>query len=604
MTIDTRTRKTVLALAAACVAIQILPARALALDLVSDLPSPQLLGTTVNWQVIDAPPDADFRLMVLFNAPGETSHVMYDFSSKSTFEWTPMVEGSYVVTAVVRDAGGGMTTLNESYVVNPRVTNLPVVSATRNPLVALYSAPACPAGRTMEVSFDPTDENQPQTTNRKACDGVATMNFLIGGMRAQATYQMRYVLRDASGVVVRRGQIRQFSTGAAPAGLPTVRPLTPTDPRMSFSDDVLLVTPNFTNGVGSAVAADLQGRLLWYYSGPDPANMHICRLEPGGDMLIEKSSDFPGDPSILREVDLASNILHETTAERVSEVLQGLGQPTVTTFHHDARRLANGHIIVLGNSERIYVDTQGPGPVDVMGDVIIDLDPELQPVWATNLYDILDVSRVAVLDEKCAPGRSGCPPLYLDDLANDWTHSNSLAYSPADGNIIVSSRHQDWIFKVDYRDGLGTGGVVWKLGREGDFSLAGTTNDGWFSHSHDAEYLGTNQVMLYDNGNANPDCLADPRQCASFGKIYRLDEGNMTATPVLDANLQNYSFAVGTAQRLSNGNYHFESGSYNGSFKARTHELTPTGQIIFEMEISARTYRAFRLRDLYTPPQY
>jgi hypothetical protein len=587
-----------------CVVMSTLSCRAVALDLVSDLPSPQLLGTTIHWQVVDAPPVSDFRLMVLFNAPGETSHVMYDFSGKSTFEWTPMVEGSYVVSAVVRDAGGGTTTLNETFVVNPRAMSAPVLSTTRNPLVALYSAPACPAGRTMEVSFDPADEDALQTTNRKACDGVLTMNFLIGGMRAQTTYQLRHVLRNAQGVVVRRGPIRQFTAGAAPPGLTTVRPLTPTDPRMSLSEDVLLVTPNFTNGTGTAIATDLQGRLIWYYSGPESADIHICRLERGGNMLVEKSSDFPGDDSILREVDLASNILHETTATRVSEGLQALGQPTVTTFHHDAIRLANGHIIVLGSSERIYVDVQGPGAVDVMGDVIIDLDPELQPVWATNLYDILDVSRVAVLDEKCAPGRSGCPPLYLDDLANDWTHSNSLAYSPADGNIVFSSRHQDWIMKVDYRDGLGTGGLVWRLGREGDFTLAGTSNDGWFSHTHDAEYLGTDQIMMYDNGNANPDCLADPRQCASFGKVYRLDEVNRIATPVLDANLQNFSFAVGTAQRLSNGNYHFESGSYNGSFKARTHELTPTGEIIFEMEITARTYRAFRLRDLYTPPQY
>lgn len=604
MFIDNQSTRIVSISAAACALAFTLSSSAIALDLVSDLPSPQLLGTTVHWQVVDAPPVSDFRLMVLFNAPGETSHVMYDFSGKSTFEWTPMVEGSYVVTAVVRDAGGGTTTLDESYVVDPRATSSPVVTATRNPLVALYSAPACPAGRMMDVSFDPTDEDALQTTNRKTCDGVLTMNFLIGGMRAQTTYQMRHLLRNAQGIVVRRGPLRQFTTGSAPPGLTTVRPLTPTDPRMSFSDDVLLVTPNFTNGTGTAIASDLQGRLIWYYSGPESADIHICRLEPGGNMLVEKSSDFPGDDSILREVDLASNILHETTAARVSEGLQALGQPTVTTFHHDARRLANGHIIVLGNSERIYVDTQGPGPVDVMGDVIIDLDTELQPVWATNLYDILDVSRVAVLDEKCAPGRSGCPPLYLDDLANDWTHSNSLAYSPADGNIVISSRHQDWIFKVDYRDGLGTGGLVWRLGREGDFSLAGTGNDGWFSHTHDAEYLGTDQIIMFDNGNANPDCLADPRQCASFGKVYRLDEVNRIATPVLDANLQNYSFAVGTAQRLSNGNYHFESGSYNGSFKARTHELTPTGQIIFEMEISARTYRAFRLRDLYTPPQY
>jgi len=35
----------------------------------------------------------------------------------------------------------------------------------------------------------------------------------------------------------------------------------------------------------------------------------------------------------------------------------------------------------------------------------------------------------------------------------------------------------------------------------------------------------------------------------------------MTATPVLNADLGNYSFRLGSAQRLSNGNYSFMSGS-------------------------------------------
>ena len=38
-------------------------------------------------------------------------------------------------------------------------------------------------------------------------------------------------------------------------------------------------------------------------------------------------------------------------------------------------------------------------------------------------------------------------------LAKDWLHTNSIAYSPADGNLLISMRHQDWVLKLDYRDG-------------------------------------------------------------------------------------------------------------------------------------------------------
>jgi hypothetical protein len=594
----------VLAFAAVCALLQILFARADAFELIPDPPSPQLLGTTVQWQIVNVPPGGsfDYRLTVLRTGTGETSHVLYDFTRERAFEWTPMQEGSYVVTVVIRKDTGETRTLDVPYVVTPRATIAPTVSSTRNPLVALYSAPPCAPGRTMEVTFA-TPGDRAQTTNRKSCDGFMTMNFLIAGMRAQTTYTMRHVLRNVQGAVVKLGPTAQFTTGAAPPGLPTVRVVTPPGPTMSVDDDVLLVSPN-SDSEGTITATDLDGNLLWYYSGPDQVNVQLHRIEAGGNILMLAPASEPGDDSTLREVDLASNILRETNTQRVSEVLQTLGQPPISVFHHDSRRLANGHIIVLGTTERILVDQQGPGPVDVLGDVIIDLDPELQPVWATNLFDVLDVTRVAVLGETCVPQGRGCPPVTLADVANDWTHSNSVAYSPADGNLIVSSRHQDWIIKLDYRDGLGTGGLVWLFGRDGDFSLAGRTNDGWPSHTHDANYLGSDEIAMFDNGNANPDCVGPQRICVSAGKVYRLDESTMTATPVLDANLHNYSFALGTAERLSNGNYHFDSGAFDGSQLSRSQEVTPAGNIIFELEVSRRAYRSFRLRDLYTPPQY
>jgi hypothetical protein len=590
---------------ATCALAQTLCTRAVALDLVADLPSPQLLGTTMHWQIIDTPPDSvDYRLMVLRTGAGETSHVMYDFTRRSTtFEWTPMQEGTYVITAMVRDDTGGTTVLNKPFAVVPRATTAPTVTTTRNPLVALYSAPACPAGRTLEVSFASSGDTGPQRTNRKTCDGNLTMNFLIAGMRGETTYSMRNVLRNAQGAVIRQGPAIQFTTGAPPPGLPTVRVVTPPGPNTSLAEDVLLASPNY-DAEGTIMATDLEGNLIWYYTGPDERNIQFHRIDSGGNILLIAPALFAEDDSTLREVDLAGYVVRETNARRVSEVLQSMGKPKVTVFHHDTRRLANGHRIVLAYTERIVVDQQGPGPIDVIGDVIIDLDAELQPVWATSLFDLLDITRVALLGEICVSNVQSCPPLYLADTANDWTHSNSVAYSPADGNLIVSVRHQDWIVKLDYRDGLGTGGLVWKFGNEGDFSFAGGGNDRWPSHMHDVNYLGNDEIAMYDNGNAHPECLADPPMCTSYGKVYRLDESAMTATPVLDANLRNFSFGVGVAQRLSNGNYHFDSGAYNLNFLSRAQEVTPAGNIIFELEISARAYRAFRLRDMYTPPDY
>jgi hypothetical protein len=73
--------------------------------------------------------------------------------------------------------------------------------------------------------------------------------------------------------------------------------------------------------------------------------------------------------------------------------------------------------------------------------------------------------------------------------------------------------------------------------------------------------------------------LADPLLCVSAGKAYRPDETAMIATPVLDANLHNFSFAIGASQKLTNGNYHFDSG-FMGRFHVAHKKSILEGNIV------------------------
>jgi len=62
---------------------------------------------------------------------------------------------------------------------------------------------------------------------------------------------------------------------------------------------------------------------------------------------------------------------------------------------------------------------------------------------------------------------------------------------------------------------------------------------------------------------------------------------------------------LGSAQRLSNGNFHFTTSALikDVSFGARAIEVTPEGKVIYILEISgALIYRGNRVVDLYTPP--
>src|SRR5262249_49261298 len=89
----------------------------------------------------------------------------------------------------------------------------------------------------------------------------------------------------------------------------------------------------------------------------------------------------------------------------------------------------------------------------------------------------------------------------------------------------------------------------------------------------------------------------------SRGQVWTLDETNMTASPVLNADLGGYSFRLGSAQRLSNGNYSFMSGSLGqvppAVQVAQTIEVRPDGTRSCVLEYARPEYRSYRTRTLY-----
>ena len=86
----------------------------------------------------------------------------------------------------------------------------------------------------------------------------------------------------------------------------------------------------------------------------------------------------------------------------------------------------------------------------------------------------------------------------------------------------------------------------------------------------------------------------------SRGQVFRLDEANRRAGLVLNANLGYYAFALGSAQRLDNGNHVFDVG-FRTNATGITVEVNPKGEVVYALESSAPEYRTFRMRDMYTP---
>lgn len=564
---------------------------AMDVTLVAKTPGPVPVGVLVTFKAeVTGPRSGALWYRFRVREAGGDFRTIRDYGPIPSLRWTAVdSEGDYEMELSVRDRKTGETKEALSTVrFDPRVSDQYAVNPTSHPLVYLFSAPACESGMA-RVEYVASDAGV-LDTEWKPCRSRRTMNFLLGALRPQATYSATLVM-ERTGFRVSSPPVA-FSTGSGPSDVPAATVLRAAP---ATSQGVLLQANLFSR----ATATDLNGNLLWY--GPSDLT-YVTRPEIGGRFFGVIVEGINPARDVVREFDLTGMTVSETNVARVNEQLAERGARAISGFHHEATRLPDGNLLVLASVEQILTDVQGPGPVDVIGDMVLILDRDLQVVWTWDTFDHLDPARAAVLGETCASG--GCPPHYLSTTAHDWTHGNSVQRTP-DGNLLLSLRHQDWVIKIDYRDGLGNGAVLWKLGKDGDFTLD-PPGEAWFSHQHDARFDPTDasSVTLFDNGNSR---IAFSPGETSRGLAIHIDENAKTARFVHDTDFPFFAFALGSAQRLEDGGYHFNAGwiidpAAPASPFAESIETDAAGNIVFSIRTPALIYRSFRMRNLDSGP--
>jgi arylsulfate sulfotransferase len=623
--------------------------------------APQPVGSSITWTAtVSGDPDPDPSYEYTFSAEiaGFPQLVRKGYGHLNTWVWTPNAhEAIFEIDATVKNVHAGTQASTTTYYkLTSRLTGPRNVNPTNHPLVAFFSAPFCSIPNFMRVRFTPTTVppggiSSSTITTLIPCRfklgagiGDSTgMNFYIAGMYPSTTYKMHWETVDPSGNLLAQGRDSLFTTGAIPSNLcfPTFSPMgTSADPQ----DPIVLHSPiTVSGGCGIPVAAatDLAGNILWYAGAEVGPYVPPLRTEWGGNYL---GFSYPGstDPYVngLRESDPAGNPILETTLGAINEQLAARGAPPITSVHHEVRRLVTpngqppqGDIMVIGNSEYICTDCQGgtpQNPVDVLYDQIIVLDPNMNVIWNWNAVDFLDVNHKAVLDEKCQqPGGGGCEPFSQQfQTANDWMHSNSLQYEAYDGSIILSSRHQDAVFKVNFANGSGDGHIIWELGNPnepGDGLMGGpggaplptftlTTNGAggpdlgypWFSHQHDPGFAlggqlfdGSRLLTVFDDGNTRKAFYNN--NADSRCQLLAIDETNMTANLNINGDATNYSFALGSSQLLRTGGLACDSGIINMQDNTLSLEVDENGNFVYGLSANEGSYRSFRIQDMYTP---
>ena len=555
------------------------------------LASGKPVGTTITWTASSTGLKIPVYQFSVSAGSGSAS-VVRDFSKSPTFTWTPMHEGAYTITATVEDGFGAATSTvkTAAYMAASRVTgSARTLSATANPLVVLYSAPACAKG-TLTVRFRAAADTTGawQSMAARPCVAGQSVNVLVAGLRASTKYVFQDVL--SGGTKATSPQL-SFTTGKPNPKLTITKftvGLAPTSQAdlsvpIIFHSLVPSPLPAFANPVGT----DLKGSLVWYYDTLRSGLKGIwpVHIVDGGTILLLGQDKYrkTGD-NVLREIDLAGDTLRETNLDAVNAQLAVLGEEPIYEFHHDALRLPNGDTAVLGATQK---KVNGH---DVMSDMVVVLDSSFQVVWTWDMFDHLTPpAKFPAGFPMCiltGPLLCGLP----DPKSLDWTHGNAIAWSAADNDLIVSFRETSAALKIDFNNGKGEGSIIWHLGMGGDFTAKSSDPFPWFTLQHNPNLINADTLVVFDDGNAR--CQnGKVKGCHSRGQVWKLDEKRHIATLQLNADLGKFWQALGSAQGLPNGDFTF-AGGFAGPSKEI--EFRPDGTKVFELDNPVAEYRAYR----------
>jgi hypothetical protein len=649
---------------------------------------------------------------------GETAFAMKrDFAAKGSavdalartnWIWTPMVPGDYQVRVVLKATYGSPSTERVEVVSDAISVPMPVLDVPRassHPLVALYTTSdrSC---STLQVRFQKDDDSasveQPwQITNALPCTGGSgpPKTFFVAGMEASATYKVQLVV---NGHPFQR--VQRFTTEAIPPNVhlnetstdPLRDPLhnfvrgldALTDTSFPFHWDVFhRPVWNLDPLIGTALVKTIAEQPVWYWhlasAAPELNNPLVPRKTNLEFLTFTRDANSPPNASnasvtVYREIDLAGMPLWETS-------LRALDQRALHRqfgFHHDARRVGETRRLFETYTSRCkrpnvpasVANDPGDEP-DVsaswlpvcpctragcdatrtekwLGDGLLLVDSDGSIAWEWNIFDHLATNRPAPnVYPVCAGATGECPLIG----SREYTHSNSIALSADNSVVLLSVRFQDWVLAIDFKDGKGTGDVLWRLGRNGDFPCVihggdpcptfdpwqdalgqPPQNDPWFSHQHTAHFVGADSVLLFDNGNRRctavgptADWACNNNGIRSRMQLYSLqfDAGGAPMQALRETNvvLVRYASSFGSAQLLSNGNLVGDIGnvptdgtatgprvSYVEEIGTDAYSFLPVQSYTYvgreppgdAVSVGGRSYRAPRIKSLYTgsPP--
>lgn len=305
--------------------------------------------------------------------------------------------------------------------------------------------------------------------------------LILAGMLSDTLVTVELSIQDRLGSFVPAYQT-SFRTDPLPAIFPDIVVHTSEADRLEPGDT--LVSMFATTATYNAVLSP-QGEVIWLYKGPmlfleTQPDDHLLGLVMFGDVL---------------EIDWAGR---ERTRFTPGGGERGI-LVDVPNFHHEVQRLDDGTYVAFSGSGQLipdypvsYDDPSLRAETLVFVDEIVHFAPSGEVLYRRPLSSVIPIDRL---------GYDSLNPV-LDAI--DWSHCNNITVDPSDQGWIVSSRHQDTVFKLDPVSNT----VRWILAPPANWPphlealrLQPVGDIAWPYHQHGPEMLADGTLLLFDNGN-------------------------------------------------------------------------------------------------------
>lgn len=338
-------------------------------------------------------------------------------------------------------------------------------------------------------------------------------------------------------------------------------------------------------------AYDTYGDVRWYNIR---YNSHVFQeLENGHILYLTKADNSDDTYNELVEMDYLGKYYKIYELNSDNAINEGKSEE-MTMVHHDAIELPSGNLLLTVNGDTNYIE-----------DIMIELDRETGEIVKTiDLKDLLPSEFYEEYDETTR-----------DDGKVDWFHQNAVVFDESDNSIIISSRNQDLIMKVDYK----TSRIIWIMADEEgwpddykQYLVAGTGDSFKYTAGQHAPVILPDQdnnedtidLLVYDNNVVVTRGNESLSKEYSRGVQYRINEKKRTSKEIWsfgeELGADHFTNIVGSTRFLpQTGNRLVNFGYLDEDTHSAIFEVSENGEVVFEANITdfpagARAYRSER----------